>query len=363
MKRYPMLDNIQAQPTSHELLMAFHQRYEEQLNKLAAEVIRKATGTIYFTGMGASLFAAFPAADLLRKHGKPVRVVESSELLHHEAAAFRQQDVGILISRSGESVEVVNLAEVMHAAGIKLVGVTNVAKSPLESLVDVSLQVGAQADEIVAVQTYTGTILKLSLLAEEVLIPDSHELAETCLAALPSLTSSIEECLVRVSSWESLSTVGGEAFYFLGRGPALGSAHEAALLLHETAKATAVSMSSGQFRHGPVEAVSRNFRAIVFGTPAETRALDFALMRDLSRMGADVRWIGSNDGSQGSQNLMTWPAMNEQLVPIFEIVPVQIFAYQLALWRNIIPGQFRYAAAVTASESGFPLLEKEAASY
>lgn len=360
MKNYPMLENIQAQPKSHKLLLAFHQHNQKHASKLAAEIIRNATGTIYFTGMGASLFAAFPAADLLRKHGKQVQIAESSELLHHETAGLRKQDVAILISRSGESVEVVHLAKAMREVGLKLVGISNVAKSPLELLVDVSLQVGAQADEIVAVQTYTGTVLKLLLLAEEVLTPGTSELCETCLAALPSLTASIDECLMKVSGWESLSTGGGEAFYFLGRGPALGSAHEAALLLHETAKVAAVSMSSGQFRHGPVETVSRSFRAIVFGTPVETRALDLALMRDLSRMGADIRWIGSDDGGENLQTLMRWPAIDARLAPIFEIVPVQIFAYQLALWRGIIPGQFRYAAAVTATESGFPLLDKQA---
>ena len=96
--------------------------------------------------------------------------------------------------------------------------------------------------------------------------------------------------------------------YLLGRGPALASVYEGALLLHETAKASAVSMSCGQFRHGPVEAVSADFRAVVFGTPEPTRALDRSLADDLSRMGAKVRWVGPAEAdSDHAPSLIQWP--------------------------------------------------------
>ncbi len=41
------------------------------------------------------------------------------------------------------------------------------------------------------------------------------------------------------------------------------------------------------------------------------------------------------------------------LAPLFEIVPLQVAAYRLALWRGITPGDFRFVTEVTASESGF----------
>jgi glucosamine--fructose-6-phosphate aminotransferase (isomerizing) len=41
------------------------------------------------------------------------------------------------------------------------------------------------------------------------------------------------------------------------------------------------------------------------------------------------------------------------LAPVFEIVPLQVAAYRLALWRGITPGDFRFVSEVTSSESGF----------
>ena len=358
MKRYAMLDNIEGQPASHELLLKAHRLHHGAANASAARLLRSTKGSIYVTGMGASLFAASPAVSLLLQHGYKAHAFESSELLHYGGAALKPEDVGILISRSGESVEVLGLAQKMRDAGMRTVGVTNVDRSPLETLVDVSLQVGAQADQIVAVQTYTGTIIKLLLMVEEVFCAGSTQMAEDFLTDLPHVTTTISACLQKVSEWQGLLLSETAPLYLLGRGPALGTAREGALLLNETAKIAAVSMSSGQFRHGPVETVSSSFRAIIIGTADQTRGLDFALLHDLRKMGSDVRWIGDSKEVPVNQVLMDWPGIHSVSAPLLDIIPLQIAAYHLALWRDIVPGEFRYASAVTATESGFPLLEK-----
>jgi glucosamine--fructose-6-phosphate aminotransferase (isomerizing) len=248
------------------------------------------------------------------------------------------------------------LAEKMRHAGMTVIAVTNVTGSKLEQLAHLTLAIGAQADKLIAVQTYTGTVLTLLLLAEEVLAGDNHQLCEACAAALPALSSHIDRCLRAGDSWKDLLM--GGTLYLLGRGPALASVHEGALLLHETAKAAAVGMSSGQFRHGPAEVVSQDFRAVVFGTPPQTQILDRSLADDLFSLGADVRWIGPSPGLENERrhapSLVPWPEIPPLLAPLFEIVPLQVAAYRLALWRGITPGDFRYVSEVTSSESGFP---------
>ena len=147
----------------------------------------------------------------------------------------------------------------------------------------------------------------------------------------------------------------GGPLYLLGRGPSLASVHEGALLLHETAKTAAVGMSSGQFRHGPAEILSGDFRAVVFGTPPITQSLDRSLADDLFSAGAQARWIGPAGGDRHDHapSLVPWPEIAPVLAPLFEIVPLQAAAYRLALWRGITPGDFRFVTEVTASESGF----------
>ena len=355
MNRIPMLDNISAQPASHRALLALHQSNQHATLRACAEQIRKAQGRVIFTGMGGSLFATLPAVCRMTQGGHPVQAIESAELLHYGTASLRSADVGLVISRSGGSVEPVLLAEKMREAGMTVIALTNVPGSTLEKIAHITLPIGSQADKLIAVQTYTGTVLTLLLLAEEVLSGESVRLCEACGAALPALTTHIDECLRASDGWQEWLM--GSPLYLLGRGTALGSVYEGALLLHETAKTAAVGMSSGQFRHGPAEILSGDFRAVVFGAPATTRALDRSLANDLFSVGAKVRWIGpapdAGDKREHAPSLVPWPEIPPELAPVFEIVPLQVAAYRLALWRGITPGDFRFVTEVTASESGF----------
>jgi len=360
MTSVPMLDNILGQPASHRGVLELHQGRNHSALAACAKPIRACRGTVFFSGMGASLFAALPAVSRLAEHGCRVQSVESAELLHYGSAGLQPGDVGVLISRSGGSVEVLRLAEKMRAQGATVIGVTNVPGSQLEDASDFCLRIGAQPDQLIAVQTYSGTLLALLLLAEEVIGAESARLMNACLELLPALSGYIENCLRASDTWRDVFD-GPGALYLLGRGPALASVYEGALLLHETAKAPAVGISSGQFRHGPVEVVSDTFRAVVIGTPALTRAIDRSLAADLVKMGSHVRWIGPCGGLDHTQPLADWPlaesAFTSLLAPLFEIIPLQVAAYRLALWRGITPGDFRYASDITSSESGFPLFE------
>ena len=357
-----MLENIFGQPASLEKLLAFHVGEGISCLRRCSELMRKAERQVIFTGMGASLFAAMPAVARLVEHGFPAQVIESAELLHYGSARLRSGDLAILISRSGGSVEVLRLVEGMRAVNTTIIGVTNIPGSELQSVADSTVAIHSQPDQLIAVQTYTGTALTLLLLAEQIIAGDSAALSETCANALPKLSTFIEDCHRASESWQEWLD-SSAPLYLLARGPALASAYEGALLLHETAKATAVPMSCGQFRHGPVEAVSGEFRSVVFGTPEPTRTLDRSLADDLFRMGAQVRWIGPAEvNSDYAPSLIPWP---EQVPPalasIFEIVPMQFAAYRLALWRGIVPGDFRFASEITAVESGFPFFQSKVA--
>lgn len=353
MSQIPMLENISSQPASHHALLTLHQGSRHAALRACAELIRKAQGRVIFSGMGGSLFATLAAVSRLRQQGRLAEASESAELLHYGSAPLRPGDLGLVISRSGGSIEPLLLAEKMRNAGMTVIAVTNVPGSQLEQIADVTLHIGAQPDKMVAVQTYTGTVLTLLLLAEEVLAGGSRKLSDECEAALPALVALIGESVQDSERWRDLLV--GAPLYLLGRGPALGSVYEGALLIHETAKAAAVGMSSGQFRHGPAEILSSDFRAVVFGTPLPTQALDRSLADDLFSAGAQVRWIGPapEAGGDHAPALVSWPEINPVLAPVFEIVPLQVAAYRLALWRGVTPGEFRFVTEVTSTESGF----------
>jgi glucosamine--fructose-6-phosphate aminotransferase (isomerizing) len=165
----------------------------------------------------------------------------------------------------------------------------------------------------------------------------------------------ITECVRSRNRWDDFLNTGGP-IYFLSRGPGLGSVAEGVLLMHETAKSPAVGMSIAQFRHGPVEAVDPNFRAVVLGTQKQTAELDAAFANDLLAMGAEVGWLGPLVSRLNAPALCSWPAgIPARFQGIVETIPLQVLAYRKAELLGLPPGQFRWAPLVTTTESGFAL--------
>src|SRR5262249_55023905 len=116
-----LLNDILKQP--QELIRALRSLLEKERSSLgqASSVLGQAK-SVYFTGIGASWHAATAAASFYQAAGLPVSLIEASELLRFTRLA---PDSAILIvSRSGRSVEIVNLLGKVRSAGARIVAIT-----------------------------------------------------------------------------------------------------------------------------------------------------------------------------------------------------------------------------------------------
>jgi glucosamine--fructose-6-phosphate aminotransferase (isomerizing) len=343
-----LASNIRAQPESlaHTLR---HQCGEgaEALKQAAA--LLGSGKKIVITAMGASLFASIPLQYFLSSLGLHAVAVEAGELLHYLNNTWKDAVV-LMVSRSGESIEIARLLERMKGA-VPIIGVTNEPLSRLARSADVSLSIASFNDEMVAIQTYTGTLLTLHLLGHSV-AGSFDTVAEEVRNMLPSFASLVEASMNALADWDAF-LASPAPVYLLARGPSLASAHEGALLFHEVAKSPAVAMPIASFRHGPVEVVDQNFRGIVFAPQDGTRELNLSLARDLIDFGGRIRVIGPSGSALRDTQWCDVPDVAETLEPIFEIVPLQAAAFQLAILRGMTPGSFRYAPQVSVDEASF----------
>ena len=337
MKPSVMRDNIRNQPFSLGCVADHHFGEGAEELSAAAAAIRSA-GSVVFTGMGSSMSAAIPAAYYLQSQGFPAEVVETSEWLHFGTGWPRAGAV-VLVSRSGETIEIVKLLARLKTSGAPIVGVTNVRQSQLEREADHGIFINSESDRMVAVQTYTGTLATLLLLAAAVLKEPDDKWREALAGATDALAKAIEQEQAQAEDWNEF-LAGAEVVHLLGRGPSLASVREGALLFNEAARTPSAGLSAALFRHGPVEIVDGRFRAIVFASQAATRDIDLALASDIESMGGKVRVC----------QLRGVPSPFE---PMIEIVSPQIASCRLAEAKGIDPGDFRYATLVTTAETGF----------
>src|ERR1017187_671129 len=270
-----LASNIQAQPES--LARTLHHQCGDGAEAMAhAAALLRSRKKILITAMGAALFASIPLQYCLCSLGLDAVAVEAGELLHYQNSSWKDAVV-LMVSRSGESVEIARLLEKMKGT-VPIIGVGNDPLSQLSRYADVSLSIASLNDEMVAIQTYTGTLLLLHLLACAV-AGSSDTAAEEVRRLLPSFASLVETSMNTLAEWNDFLTPNSSP-YLLARGPSLASAHEGALLFHEVAKSPAIAMPIASFRHGPVEVVDQNFRGIIFAPQDHTRDLNLSLARE-----------------------------------------------------------------------------------
>lgn len=343
-----MKARISAQPESLRKVLE-HQCGPGADALLKAAALIGSRPQVIITGMGASYYAALPLESYLCRLGVNAVAVEAGELLHFRLNAYRDSVV-VAVSRSGESIEIAKLLMAMKGKQ-PIIAITNLPDSPLARGADLAISIHSQSDDIVALQTYTGTLLALALLGNAVEEKLAHAKSEVE-GFLPAFEQRVASSLGAILEWDEFLRP-GTSLYLLARGGSYGSALEGALLFHEVAKAPAVAILTASFRHGPVEVVDANFRAFIFAPQDPTQSLNSPLAQDLVRFGGQVRVIGPADQNLVSLPLLETPKLDALFAPIFEIVPIQAAALRLAEIRGIVPGCFRFAPQVALDEASF----------
>jgi glutamine---fructose-6-phosphate transaminase (isomerizing) len=316
----------------------------------AAELL-KSGRQVLITGIGASLFASISLQYCLWSHGIAATLIEAAEVLHYCHAAYSDA-IFIVVSRSGESIEITRLLSLVKGRQ-PIIAVTNEPKSTLAREADITLNLNSPPDEMVAVQTYTGTLLTLYTLVSA-MDKRLEQFREEVNTIIPELPQWISDLLQKRDGWDSFLRV-DTPVYLLARGASYASASEGALLFNEIAKIPAVGMLTASFRHGPVELVDSNFRGLIFAPQGRTQTLNLALAHDLARFGGKVRIIGPPKGDASTIDCCPVLAVPELLTPLVEIIPVQVAALRMAELRDIPPGSFRYTPQVAVDEESFIL--------
>src|SRR5579864_9665301 len=106
-----MMDDILQQPA----VLADVRKYYSSPGAIPVRSLRKLVSkwppVVVFTGMGSSLFAAYPAQAYLTSLGIRALVWETAELVHHHLKVLRPDALLVVVSQSGETVEIRRLLE------------------------------------------------------------------------------------------------------------------------------------------------------------------------------------------------------------------------------------------------------------
>src|SRR6266446_7140681 len=121
---------------------------------------------VYLTGIGSSWHAGLNVSVLFQLGARPVYLVDAAELVRF--AAIPAESVLIVISRSGRSVEIVQLLAKAGASGATVIGITNAPDGTLAREAQIAMVVPVALDHAISVNTYTTLALAAGVLAGSV---------------------------------------------------------------------------------------------------------------------------------------------------------------------------------------------------
>ncbi len=350
-----MLREIHEQPQTLRATLA---RYANKGAFLAEtcdplrEWLRDSNGKFVIAASGSSRHAGQVGEILVEdSSGMDVDVEYSSEYLYREKAALKPASV-LVISQSGETVDTLLAMSKASLQGSQTMAITNVADSSTARAARVSFPTEAGKERAIpATKSFTAQLLNMYLLS--LLAAEFHsKRPPTTIRALLRETERLPAAVAKqLPVWEKatrkLAALYGEktSFLFVGRGAHYPIAREGALKLKESAYLSAEGLPSGELKHGPNALLSDNTPLVMLATvdhanPNSVRRYDkvLALMRDMRQQGASILAI-ANTADDAVPRLATHTIPVDEtvegLLTISEVIPLQLFAYFMAVHRGI----------------------------
>ncbi|HET9911062.1 MAG TPA: glutamine--fructose-6-phosphate transaminase (isomerizing) [Anaerolineales bacterium] len=331
---YPhfMLKEIHEQPqVARELLHLLDGSPEvEQLvdkMKRARHLYFIACGTSYHAALAGSVYFAQLA-------GKPAIPVLAPQFIPQYAPAVGHEDVGLFVSQSGETKDVLNALEAAEKRGMDCYGLANVIGSTLTKATSFCLPLCCGYEiSVPATKTFTNQVITFLYLAYRMAGREARELEripELMEQTMGAIGKQVEAIAKDINQWEDM--------YCLGYGATYPIALEGALKLKEITYAHCEGMLSTEFKHGPLSAVSKGF-PIIFVAGPEDVPLIISGINEVKVRGARAIVIAEEDPRlrANADDVIVLPKSDAQISALLGVLPLQMLSYHMSVMRGFDP--------------------------
>ncbi len=290
---------------------------------------------LYLVGCGTSYHACLlGSVYLARLAGRAASPVLAPQFIPQYGPAVGPEDVGIFVSQSGETKDVLNAIAVARQQGMHILSLVNVLGSTLmhESERYLPLACGYEIS-VPATKTFTNQMVAFLFLA---LRMGGHSTER--MAQLPDL---LQDTLVatepQVAALEA-DLAHQDDLYCLGYGLTYPIALEGALKLKEVTYTHCEGMLSTEFKHGPLSAVHDGYPVIFVTGPEDVPLLVSGINETTCRGGRAIA-IGEEDERLRANvhDLIVLPQAGPLFNPVLATLPLQLLSYRLSLLRGYDP--------------------------
>lgn len=299
---------------------------------------------IYIVACGSSYHVGMVGKyHLERLTRKPVEVTLGSEFRYMEPIVDENTLV-IVISQSGETLDTMAALREARRLGAHILSIVNVVGSSIARESDQVLYTWAGPEIAVATtKAYTTQLALLSLLALWLAkalgtVPETEY--QAMVAAFQGLPGKMEEVLSRRDDIQYFASqyFNHDSIFFIGRNLDYALGLEGSLKLKEISYIHSEAYASGELKHGTISLIEDGTLVIALGTYSKLFAKAMSNVVEVKARGADVLALTTvshrEEMTRTADAVMTIPDIHELLLPSLGVVPLQLFAYYVALMRG-----------------------------
>ncbi len=295
----------------------------------------KTARNLYFIGCGTSYHACLAGAVYFaRLAGRAVIPVITPQFIPQYLPTVGPQDVGLFVSQSGETKDVLNALYAAEKQGMQCFGLANVIGSTLTkaSICSLPLCCGYEIS-VPATKTFTNQVVSFLTLAYRLAGRDTRELdaiPELMEQTIALTTPQVQAITPDVNAWEDC--------YSLGYGTTYPMALEGALKLKEITYSHCEGMLSTEFKHGPLSAITDGFPVLFAVSPEDVPVIVSGINEVTCRGGRAIA-IGQENASlrANASDLIVLPEASPEISSLLSVLPLQLLSYYMSVARGYDP--------------------------
>jgi glutamine---fructose-6-phosphate transaminase (isomerizing) len=310
----------------------------------------RAAGKINIIACGTSWHAGQAGKFMIETLARvPVEVDYASEWRYRNPIVD-PDTITLVISQSGETADTIAAQREAKAKGSKTLAICNVVGSMItrEAAGTIYTHAGPEIG-VASTKAFTGQLTALYVFAMYLAQVRGVMTAEQARAAMLELTripAKLETLLTHDEACDDLAKRYQKVrdFLFLGRGIHYPIALEGALKLKEISYIHAEGYPAGEMKHGPNALIDENLPVVVIATrdvnnPGSVLRYEKTMsnLKEVkARSGVVIALAteGDEEIKEAADHVLYVPAAPEELLPILEIVPLQLLAYHIAVRRG-----------------------------
>jgi glucosamine--fructose-6-phosphate aminotransferase (isomerizing) len=297
---------------------------------------------IVITGCGTAYYAGLLGKYMFEEYGGIAAEADNASELRYRRPVFGQNSALLSISQSGETADTLAAIREAKKKGLLTLGITNVVGSTIAREVDAGVynhigpEIGVASTKAFVSQLTVLLLMALHFGRERKMTEATGKKIASELAVLPAkmrrifrFKEHIEKIAAKYLKYNN--------FLFLGRKYNFPIALEGALKLKEISYAHAEGYGAGEMKHGPIALIDENFPSVFIAPKDSVYEKMISNMEEVKARDGKIIAIateGDNLIKKLADDVIYIPETLELTSPFLSIIPLQLFAYYMAVLRG-----------------------------